>query len=115
MGDVTELSESGLELVRAVDAVDWAPYAMAPSERWYSPEHVPAAFRRLLVVSSMEGGQAAYNQMLFAVGNNHAGCIYPAAAGGTAARAHRSGKVGVVPVGNHRNTDRVPVVRRRPC
>jgi hypothetical protein len=40
---------------------------------------VPAAFELLLTASSREEGRAAYDSMLFAIGNNHAGCLYPAA------------------------------------
>ncbi len=52
---------------------------MAPSAQWYRPDTVPAAFELLLAVSDEDEGRAAYNAMLFAVGNNHAGLLYPAA------------------------------------
>jgi hypothetical protein len=79
MGGVADVRELRAGLLRAVDAVDWAAYAMPPSQRWYSPEQVPAAFRRLLLASGQAEARAAYDRMLFAVGNNHAGCLYPAA------------------------------------
>ncbi|XVU28788.1 hypothetical protein ACQPZJ_17535 [Actinoplanes sp. CA-054009] len=59
--------------------VNWAAYAMPPSEQWYRPEEIPAAFRSLLSVSSQAEASAACHRMLFAVGNNHAGLLYPAA------------------------------------
>jgi hypothetical protein len=64
---------------QAVGAVDWAAYAMAPSAEWYRPDSVPVAFELLLAASNQQEGRAAYNAMLFAVGNNHAGLLYPAA------------------------------------
>lgn len=64
---------------QAVAAVDWAAYAMAPSAEWYRPESVPVAFELLLTASNEQEGRAAYNAMLFAIGNNHAGLLYPAA------------------------------------
>jgi hypothetical protein len=79
MFGVTEMISSGLELLRAVEAVDWAAYAIPPSPRGYEPERVPSAFRRLLAVSNWGQAATAYGQMLFAVGNNHAGYLYPAA------------------------------------
>ncbi len=70
---------ASLGVLRAVAAVDWAAYAMAPSMRWYRPDAVPAAFELLLAASNEDEGRAAYDAMLFAVGNNHAGLLYPAA------------------------------------
>jgi hypothetical protein len=67
-------------VLQAVAEVDWSAYAMPPSEQWYRPDRVPAAFTLLATASNQEEGQAAYNAVLFAVGNNHAGCLYPAAA-----------------------------------
>jgi hypothetical protein len=68
------------DVLRAVREVDWAAYAMPPSEQWYEPGEVPMAFRRLVAVSNRQEGDAAYSAALFAIGNNHAGCLYPAAA-----------------------------------
>jgi hypothetical protein len=67
-------------VLRVVDEVDWSAYAMPPSGQWYRPADVPAAFRRLVTASTQEEARRAYDDMLFAVGNNHAGCLYPAAA-----------------------------------
>jgi hypothetical protein len=68
------------DVLRLVAAVDWAAYAMPPSAEWYHPEEVPAAFEMLTAARTKEQGDAAYDAMLFAVGNNHAGLLYPAAA-----------------------------------
>jgi hypothetical protein len=67
------------KILQAVDDVDWHGYSMPPSEQWYRADNVPAAFRLLVASSSQEEGQNAYNGMLSAIGNNHAGCLYPAA------------------------------------
>jgi hypothetical protein len=66
-------------VLRAARSVNWAAYSMPPSAQWYHPDVVPAAFELLTTASSEEEGRDAYNSMLFAVGNNHAGCLYPAA------------------------------------
>src|SRR5215469_10116686 len=68
------------DILRAVREVDWAAYPMPPSEQWYEPGNIPAAFRRLVAVSNQQEEDAAYSAMLFAIGNNHAGYLYPAAA-----------------------------------
>ena len=67
------------KILQAVDEVDWHGYSMPPSEQWYRADDVPAAFRLLVATSSQDAGWDAYNRMLFAIGNNHAGCLYPAA------------------------------------
>ena len=79
MGDMAEDLDNA-DILGAVREVDWAAYAMPPSEQGYEPGDVPAAFRRLVAVSSRQDGDAAYSAVLFAIGNNHAGCLYPAAA-----------------------------------
>src|SRR5262249_61184627 len=68
------------DVLRAVGEVDWAASAMPPSEQWYEPGDIPAAFRRLVSASNQQEGDAANSAVLFAIGNNHAGCLYPAAA-----------------------------------
>jgi hypothetical protein len=73
-----DLDSTGI--LRAVREVDWAAYAMPPSGQWYEPDEVPEAFRVLVTASSPEEGRRASSRMLFAIGNNHAGCLYPAAA-----------------------------------
>jgi hypothetical protein len=76
---VAATAGSGSEFLRAVDAVDWAAYAIPPSPLEYIAERVRRAFRRLWAVSSWAAASTAYDDMLLAVGNNHAGCLYPAA------------------------------------
>lgn len=76
---VTETGGSEFEFLWAVDGVDWAAYRIPPSPLGYTPERVPRAFRRLSAASSWAEASTAHGQMLFAVGNNHAGYLYPAA------------------------------------
>jgi len=76
---VVSNGSDGSGVLCAARGVDWAAYAMPPSAQWYRPDEVPGAFERLTTACSQEQGRAAYNSMLFAVGNNHAGCLYPAA------------------------------------
>ena len=79
MGGMPEDLNDG-DVLRAVREVDWAAYAMPPSEQWYEPGNVPAAFRRLVAVSNQQEGAAASSAVLFAIGNDHEGTLYPAAA-----------------------------------
>lgn len=67
-------------LLQAVRGVDWAAYAAALSAPWYRPDKVPAAFGQLLTASSRDEGRKAYHSVLNSVGNDHAGCLHPAAA-----------------------------------
>jgi len=61
----------------SLEAVDWARFEGPP---WYRPDEVPVALRALAGAVSPEAGRAAYDAVLFAIGNNHAGRLYPAAA-----------------------------------
>lgn len=65
------------DILAAVDEVDWHAYSMPPSGQWYRADDVPAAFRLLVTAASREEGRGAYNRMLSAIGNNHAGRLYP--------------------------------------
>lgn len=67
------------DILREVGCVDWAAYAMPPSAQWYRHDRVPAAFELLATASTQKEGREAYNSTLFAIGNDHAGCLYPAA------------------------------------
>ncbi|UUV29886.1 hypothetical protein NQK81_34765 [Amycolatopsis roodepoortensis] len=67
------------KILQAAYKVDWPGYSMPPSEQWYRSDDVPEAFRILVAASNQKEGRDAYNRMLFAIGNNHAGCLYPAA------------------------------------
>lgn len=51
-----------------------------PGPRWYEPKSVPHALALLRSVRSEADAQSAYNRVLFAIGNNHAGSLYPIAA-----------------------------------
>ena len=79
MGGMPEDPGNG-GVLRAVREVDWAAYAMPPSAQWYEPGKVLAAFRRLVAVSTRQKGRAASSAVLFAIGNDHEGTLYPAAA-----------------------------------
>lgn len=50
-----------------------------PGPRWYEPKSVPRALALLRSVRSEADARAAYDSVLFAVGNNHAGSLYPIA------------------------------------
>ena len=79
MGGVAE-DPGNADVLQAVREVDWAAYPMPSSESWYEPGDIPAAFRRLVAVSNQQEGGAACSAVLFAIGNNHAGYLVPAAA-----------------------------------
>jgi len=53
--------------------------AQLPGPKWYAPKSVPEAFDLLRSVSSEADAKSAYDTMLFAVGNNHCGTLYPVA------------------------------------
>lgn len=57
--------------------IDWT---QLPGPKWYKPTSVPKAFHALLLADDEASAREACNDMLFAVGNNHAGSLYPAAA-----------------------------------
>lgn len=70
------------DLLHEARVVDWAAYAagIEPSEsEYYHPEDVPVAFWQLLSAADEREGRAAYDAMLWAIGNNSAGLLYPAA------------------------------------
>lgn len=51
-----------------------------PGPRWYEPKSVPRALVLLRSARSEADARSAYDSVLFAVGNNHAGSLYPIAA-----------------------------------
>jgi hypothetical protein len=63
-------------LLEAVDQVSWTSYA---GPEYYNPSEPPLAFRQLVFAQNESDATSAYNTMLFAIGNNHAGSYYPAA------------------------------------
>jgi hypothetical protein len=79
MSGVSDPMGPAPEFLRAVDAVDWVAYGLSPCPLGYRAERPPRAFRRLVAVSNQAEAATAYGEMLFAVGNNHAGVLYPAA------------------------------------
>ena len=63
-------------LLDAVDHVSWSAYA---SPEHYKPSEPPRAFRHLVSAQNESDATATYNEMLFAIGNNHRGSYYAAA------------------------------------
>jgi hypothetical protein len=67
---------NNLRPLEEVDLVDWVALAQPD---WNTPSSVPRAIRRLALARTEEDSWAAYNDVLFAVGNNHAGTYHPIA------------------------------------
>lgn len=61
-------------LLQRIDMVPWSDFAQP---EWSAPETVARALRDLATVSDAASGEAAYDRMLYAIGNNHAGTYYP--------------------------------------
>jgi hypothetical protein len=59
-----------------VDAIDWSRVA---GSRWYRPEDAQAAVDALRDSSSAEAAATAVARLRYAVSNDHAGTLYPAA------------------------------------
>jgi hypothetical protein len=57
-----------------LDLVEWASF---PQPEWNRPGAVPAALLAIASASSDSEARSAYNRLLFATGNNHAGTYYP--------------------------------------
>ncbi len=68
------------DLARAVAAVDWTAYTMAPATEYYRPEDVPPAFAELLQIGTDPDAWSAYNAVLESVVHHHSGWLYAAAA-----------------------------------
>ena len=61
-------------MLETLDSVDWDSLPQPPT----NPKgEVPAALRALAIVSSRIEAKDAYDRVLFAVGNNHAGTYFP--------------------------------------
>ncbi len=58
-------------MLEKLDLIDWANL---PQPDWNAPDSVPVAIREL---AKGINGSTQYNQLLYAVGNNHAGSYYP--------------------------------------
>ena len=52
-------------------------YEAYPQPEWNSPTSIEAALSSMDQATTEEASWAAYNDLLFAVGNNHAGTFYP--------------------------------------
>ena len=63
--------------------VDWDPervdWGLFPGPEDYRPKHVAASLRQLATVNSPEASSAAGARVRWAIGNDHAGVVYPAA------------------------------------
>jgi hypothetical protein len=56
-------------------------WSLFPGPKYYRPDDVEPALAGLAAVSSEHTAREAYNTVLFAIGNNHAGTLYPAVVG----------------------------------
>lgn len=61
-------------MLETVGSVDWPGL---PQPHWNSSHEVPLALLTLIHVQSEKDKREAYNHVLFALGNNHAGTYYP--------------------------------------
>jgi hypothetical protein len=68
--------EAVSSLLEAVDQISWTSYAGSED---YNPSEPPRAFRRLVSAQDKSDAEDAYDEMLFAIGNNHRGSYYAAA------------------------------------
>ena len=57
--------------------LDSIPWASLPQPSWNGPTAVPDAIRRLAALKTGEDARRAYDDFLYAVGNNHAGTYFP--------------------------------------
>jgi len=62
------------QTLKMIDTVDWSSY---PQPEWNNPHDVPAALQALAHADSDAAAQEAYDRVLGALGNNHAGTYYP--------------------------------------
>ena len=82
------MNQQGAFVASVLDEVrrtDWRAWAIPLPDRLfdYSPESVIPAFESLAQASSPKEAQAAYNEMLDAIGHNHSGTPYAAMAPAT--------------------------------
>ncbi len=64
------------ELFQEIGAIKWDSFG-SPAD--YQPREVPRALRAVIAAKSQDSAQNAYHKVLFAIGNNHAGTLYPVA------------------------------------
>lgn len=62
-----------------LDELDLVNWDCIPQPPWNGPGEIPAALRALATTSSDDDSWHAYNRILYATGNNHAGTYYPVA------------------------------------
>jgi hypothetical protein len=67
---------SAENLVAAIEQAHWERFV---GPEYYDPERARQSLRRLALVDDKSAAEAAYNDVLFGIGNNHAGSYYPAA------------------------------------
>jgi hypothetical protein len=61
------------------EGLDLVKWDSIPQPEWNRADEVPSALRALAVASSDADSWDAYNRLLYATGNNHAGTYYPVA------------------------------------
>ena len=61
-----------------LDGVDDIAWDQFPGPEQYEPDSVVPSLHRLAAAQTFDEAEAAYTNVLFAVGNNHAGTLYPA-------------------------------------
>jgi hypothetical protein len=61
-------------LLETINAVPWATF---PQPEWNDGSSVPKALAKVLEANDAKSCSAAYDSLLYAVGNNHAGTYYP--------------------------------------
>jgi len=61
-------------MLESLDSIEWGALPQPPSNR---VGELSAALRALAAVGSVEEAERVYHQVLYALGNNHAGTYYP--------------------------------------
>ena len=62
-------------MLDGVDDISWDQF---PGPEQYEPDSVVPSLHRLAAAQTFDEAEAAYTNVLFAAGNNHAGTLYPA-------------------------------------
>src|SRR5262245_62128713 len=60
-----------------LEGLDQIPWPSLPQPAWNGPQEVPEALRALGHVTDGKAARAAYDRVLYALGNNHSGSYYP--------------------------------------
>jgi hypothetical protein len=61
-------------LLRQIESIPWAQYAQP---EWNKPQSVALALANAATAADANSCSAAYDRVLYAMGNNHAGTYYP--------------------------------------